>query len=325
MSRRRLVFLVLLSIPTMAATATAQQPLAPLPRTQPELISDPTNQPYAPGRPSYLPEKVPPASSAAQLVFELECKLWRPRRQASDFAIADPNFDGVVEGPIQSLEPGFSSGFRIGATYKRPGSNWDLNFGYTYFRADDSFAVNAPPGGLLWATQTRPGIIEVADTATASDSITHDVFDLDIGRTFCVDSNFSFRLLGGVRIAHIGQDFSAFYDGGNALETQVASGFDFVGAGLMVGGEAHWAVWRGFSLFGRSRLGMLLGATDSFLRETDSNGLTINSNVTERLVGGGAGAGNRTRIGMEAAKLERARRLRSEQLVPANQHTRFPG
>lgn len=282
MSRRNWVYLATLTFLAMSATAAAQQPIVPLPRTQPELISDPTNSLTNPARPTRLPDEIPPTGTPAQIVFNLEYKLWRPRRQANDFAIADPNVDGVVEGPIQSLNPGFSSGFRIGADYRRACSNWDLEFAYTYFRAYDSLAVNAPLGGLLWATQTRPGIIEVADTATGTSRFQHDVFDIAVGRIVDFDPNFNMRFQGGVRIAHIGQDFSAFYDGGNASQTQVASGFDFVGAGLMVGGEAHWKVWRGFSLYGQSHIGMLFGATDSRLRETDSNGLIVNSDVTER-------------------------------------------
>ena len=282
MSRRHFISLATLSLLALTSTAAAQQPLVPLPRSQPELISDPSNSLNNPGRPTRLPDDIPSAGSAAQIVFELDYKLWRPRRQANDFAIADPNVDGVVEGPIQSLNPGFSSGFRIGADYRRACSNWDLEFAYTYFRAYDALAVNSPPGGQLWATQTRPGIIEIVDTATATTRFQHDIFDLALGRTVNFDPNFSMRFQGGVRIAHIGQDFSAFYDGGNASQTQVASGFDFVGAGLMIGGEAHWNIWRSFSLYGQSHLGMLLGATDSRLRETDSNGLVINSDVSER-------------------------------------------
>jgi hypothetical protein len=282
MSVRQPAYLATLSLLALATTLAAQQPLVPLPRTQPELISDPTNSMNNPGRPTRLPDDVSSTGSAAQVVFSLDYKLWRPRRQANDFAIADPNVDGVVEGPIQSLNPGFDSGFRIAADYRRTRSNWDVEFAYTYFRAYDSLAVNAPAGGLLWATQTRPGIIEVADTATATSRFQHDVFDLAVGHTFQFDPNFIVRLQGGARIGHIAQDFSAFYNGGNAVDTQVASGFDFVGAGFMLGGEAHWAIWRGFSLFGQSRIGMLLGATDSYLRETDSNGVIINSSVTER-------------------------------------------
>lgn len=282
MSTRQLVILSTVSLLAMTAPLAAQPPLVPQPRTQPELISDPTNSMNNPGRPTRLPDDVSSAGSAAQIIFSLDYKLWRPRRQANDFAVADPNVDGVVEGPVESLNPGFRSGFRIAADYRRACSNWDVEFAYTYFRAYDSLAINAPLGGLLWATQTRPGIIEVADTATGTTRFQHDVFDLVAGHTFNFEPHFIVRLQGGVRIGHIAQDFSAFYNGGNAIDTQVASGFDFVGAGFMLGGEAHWAIWRGFSLFGQSRIGMLLGATDSYLRETDSNGEIINSNITER-------------------------------------------
>ncbi len=96
------------------------------------------------------------------------------------------------------------------------------------------------------------------------------------------ESALGLRLQAGVRIAHIGQNFSAFYDGLNATQTQVATNFDFVGAGPMIGGEVSWVAWRGLSVFGFSRGGLLLGATNSHLRETDANGLTVNSDITDR-------------------------------------------
>jgi hypothetical protein len=270
-----------LALCALGRPAVGQQPLVPLPQSsRPELMTDPSLLPS--GRPTRLPDDVVSSGSSAQVVLNFEYLLLRPRRQASDFAIADPNTDGVVEGPIQSLDAGFRSGFRVGAGYRRSGSPWQIDLSYTWYRATDSLAVNAPAGGLLWATQTRPGIIEVADTATASTRWAHDIVDLRIGRDFCGDSALALSVQAGLRIAHIGQDFSAFYDGINAAQTQVASGFDFVGAGLMFGGEAHWAAWRGFSLFGFGRGGMLLGATTSHLRETDNSGLTVNSDITDR-------------------------------------------
>src|SRR5262249_22173951 len=155
---------------------------------------------------------------------------------------------------------GFGSGFRIGAGYRHTGSPWQFDIIYTWFRSTDALAVNAPAGGLLWATQTRPGIIEVASTATASTRWAHDLVDLQVSRDVFCDAALAMRVQAGVRIAHIGQDFSAFYDGLNAAQTQVATSFDFVGAGPMLGAEVSCAAWRNFSVFGFGRGGMMLGA-----------------------------------------------------------------
>jgi hypothetical protein len=262
-----------------ALPAIAQPPLPA--QARPELMTDPSASPTLNGRPTVLPDENAPGSSAARIVLSAEYTLLRPRRQASDFAISDPNTDAVPEGPVESLNGRMHSGFRLSAGYRREGSPWELSFAYTFFRACDMRTVNAPAGGLLYATQTRPGFVETADTATATSHWTHDLYDFEFGRYFTVDSALSLRVLGGVRIAHIGQDFDVVYDGRDASLTRVASGFDFVGAGLMVGGEAHWTIGRGFSLFGRGRGGMLFGATSSHLRESNAD-ITINADITDR-------------------------------------------
>src|SRR5262245_37487926 len=280
---RRAAFFAGLMVLIAASSAFSQQPLAPLPpSSRPELITDPTLGPFNPNRPSRLPDDVPSNCSPGQIVLNFEYLFLRPRRQGNDFAIADPNDDGVVEGPVQALNSGFASGFRIGAGYRRCGSPWQFDFSYTWFRARDEVSVNAPAGGILWATQTRPGIIEVANTATASTRWAHDIFDMLLSRDFQGEAGVGLRLQAGARIAHIGQDFNAFYDGLNAAQTQVATGFDFVGAGPMIGGEISWLGWRNLSIFGFGRGGLLLGVTNFDVRETDGNGLTENGDITDR-------------------------------------------
>jgi hypothetical protein len=250
---------------------------------RPELLTDPTTPAPPHGRPTMLPDSVPePVSSGAIVLFGEYNLLWL-RRQGNDYAIIDPNTDALPEGAIQSLNGGPQSGFRVGGAYRRGGSPWDLGFTYTFFRNQDAESIVAPPGGLLYATQTRPGLIETVDFASATARLTYDLYDLEIGRTYAVDDCLALRAQLGVRVADIGYDSLVIYDGRDAAMARVASGFQFTGAGLLVGGEAQWTVTKLISVFGRARGGLLVGANDSRLRETNNDGTVLDTDLTQHI------------------------------------------
>lgn len=249
---------------------------------RPELLPDPTTLTGAAGRPTVLPDSIPQPESPAQIVFSAEYRLWRPRQQNADFAIADPNTDATPEGAIMSLAGTPSSGFRLVGGYIPAGSPWTISFGYTFFRSRDSQALTAPPGGLLFATQTRPGLIATADTAAATTRWAHDLYDLELGRNLTIDPTLGLRVQVGARMADIGQDSLVTYDGRDAALARVASGFQFTGAGLLFGGETHWTFGRGLSFFGRAKVGVMLGANRSYLRETQNDGVVIHTDLTSR-------------------------------------------
>jgi hypothetical protein len=277
--------LLLAAIPEFASAQPLGGPAIRNGGSRPELFSDPSLVPDAylgSNRPAMLPDSMPPGQSPAAIVLNVDYTLLRPRRQASDFAIADPNTTGLPEGTIESLQPGPGSGFRAGLAYQRPGSAWMLGFTYSYFRDSDALTVVAPAGGVLYATLTRPGLITTVDTATASTTWTSDLYDIEMGRDFSVDPNFTLRLSGGARIANIGQALTVLYNGRDAVMAQLNTGFGFVGAGMMTGAEAQWKLLRGFGVFGRMRGGMLYGSSSSYLHETNAGGAVLNSNISGR-------------------------------------------
>src|SRR5262249_30417767 len=108
------------------------------------------------------------------------------------------------------------------------------------------------------------------------------LYDLELARNFLMDTSLGLRVLGGVRLASIDQDFDAQYDGLAADRAAVLRHADFRGAGLMIGGESHWALGYGFRLFGRARGGLLFGDGTTRLRETNANGAALIANVSDR-------------------------------------------
>jgi hypothetical protein len=275
--------LLLASAPQQVLAQPASPAAAQNTAGRPELLTDPTATAPPSGRPTTLPDSIPEQRSSGAIVLFGEYDFLRLRRQGNDYAIIDPNTDAVPEGPIHALDGVPQSGFRVGGAYRRGGSPWELGFAYTFFRNQDAESIVAPPGGLLYATQTRPGLIETADFASASARLTYDLYDLEVGRTYAFDDTLALRAQLGVRFADIGFDSLVLYDGRDAAMARVASGFQFTGAGLLVGGETQWTVTNSVSLFGRARGGLLVGANDARLRETNNDGTVLNTDLTQHI------------------------------------------
>ncbi len=278
-------FLVTLAAALAAgAAAVAQAPPPVGVRPQAELLPQVVDMtpPELAARPATVIDTRPcPPDSPPAFLVSAEYLLVRPRRRANDFAITDP-FDNLTpEGRIDSVNYDLTSGVRAGVGYRWGGTPWETLFTYTYLHAGGDRATAAPPGGLVYPTLTRPGLVDNALSAAAGAGLTYNLYDLETARRFAVDETFAFRLGFGVRFASIDQSLQAFYFGGDAAGTQVHSRVEFNGAGPMVGGEGEWLLPRGFRLFGRARGSLVVGDVSNCLRETDNAGRTVNAAVGE--------------------------------------------
>jgi hypothetical protein len=225
-----------------------------------------------------------PAADAAPAgpcaVFtSVEYLLMRPRRSDLDYAIADPlRRNHAPDGDLEHLDYPTRSGLRVGAGVRLDGG-WEAGFAYTFLHSAADGSLTAPPGGTLYASLTRPGLIDEAGIAAAHASLTYNVFDIQFARKFALDRTFSVSVLSGTRFASIDQGFSSGYDGIDAHRAEVQTSSRFRGAGLFLGGQGDWAVGRGLSLYGRARGALMFGDVHSRLTETDNGGLTSNADV----------------------------------------------
>src|SRR5262245_16680757 len=155
-----------------------------------------------------------------------EFLILRPRWQNQDYAIIDPRQDLVPLGTTQSLSFDGRAGFRAGLGYQVPDSAWAITFTYTYLRSEAENGLVAPPGGNLFPTFTRPGLLDFVDQARAESRIRYNIFDLDFSRDIWADDCVAFRFLGGVRLASIDYAMNAFYDGIDAIRATAAISSD---------------------------------------------------------------------------------------------------
>lgn len=280
-------------------------PLPVVPETAPPLkdLTPPgfATEPLPPAdvHPAYhdVPGHLNPAAPAGGGPFATaEFLLWRPRRGAFDYVIPGDSTGLVPAGPARSLNYELRTGVRAELGYRLE-SGWELSAGYTYFRSNAFDSTYAPPGGVLFPTLTRPGLIDTVGFAGADANLEYNTYDAMIGKRYAVDDHLAVRMTGGLRFASIRQGFNAYYDGLDARAATVSARSNFDGFGPIVGGEAVWAGWKGFHLYARATGGMLTGQARNPLVETNDAGRTTYANTAYDirkvvpLAGAGVGAG----------------------------------
>ena len=222
-----------------------------------------------------------PCDNPAAWLFSADYLLVRPRRQADDFGIVDPTNNLTPEGSVRNIGFDLASGLRAGIGYRPAGSAWESWFTYTYLHAGGDASAIAPTGGLIYATLTRPGLVDDVSIAVAGDNLDYNVYDMDTVRRVLGDDTFSLRLGFGARYVTIDQNQQAFYNGMEANGTFVQNHMDFNGGGMTASGEVRWQMPWGLSMFGRAKGGIVVGDVCNYVRETDNGGLTTNANIQE--------------------------------------------
>lgn len=224
---------------------------------------------------------VPGCQESGRFFFQADYLLMQPRRRALDFAISDPNRNGLAEGNVESVQWESDSGVRAGGGY-RLGSGWEVGTYYTYFYSATQRTVNAPANGTLYATLTHPGFVDAVDSATGTSSFKYQLFDLEFGRHVDVSDNTSVYLSAGGRYAWIDQALNATYNGQSAFQDRVSTPINFDGGGIRVGAEGDWKMAYGFGLYANAHGSLLMGTFRTRLTEANNAGAAVISNVSER-------------------------------------------
>jgi hypothetical protein len=203
---------------------------------------------------------------------------WKARRSGMDYAhVADAGGLSALGSKNRRLGYDRANGVRLGLGY-RTTTGWEVAGVYTYFHTNDA-ETTAPANGVI-PTRIHPGDAPsgVAATAAANSSLDMDVMDFEVGRWFHPNACTDVRIFGGARWAIIDQDFNVTYDGDKgfgAYDNQmVSTPSKMDGYGLRIGGEGHWKVGRGVSLFGKTAISVLAAQFDNrYLEQDGTTGL----------------------------------------------------
>lgn len=264
------------------AAPPAAMPAAPPPAATPTIVDlTPVDLPSR-GTTCSPIECVTCNNRSAGFSSSIEYLLVRVRRTGNDYAIVDPNNNFAPDGRIRDAGfPDSDGALRTSIGFRPRNSEWELVFTYMYLNTNDNSASTAPPGGVVHATLTRPGIVDRVGLAVANAGVNMNVFDFETARTFRVDDGFSFRLGMGTRFANMDNTLLASYFGGdaNGAVTRTRNSFDAVG--LTAGLQGDWIFGYGLRFFGRARGSVLMADFCNHTTETNDFGLTTNANVRE--------------------------------------------
>ncbi|MCS6975663.1 MAG: Lpg1974 family pore-forming outer membrane protein [Gemmatales bacterium] len=211
--------------------------------------------------------------------------LWRARRRGLDFAIVDPNDNGLPEGPVLSTFYDTDSGVRFGFAFTLPGPQWELSAYYTYFHAHGNQTFLAPANGVIYPTVLSPVGPRQVTGAFAQANVDLDVVDLQFGPRLTVGELFLLSLFGGVRLGQVKMRHNAFYTGGDTggfdefLSFTGTRSFDevrFRGLGIRVGGEGAWRCAEYTDVFARGSLAILSGRFSESLLQDDAGQPFVN-------------------------------------------------
>lgn len=198
---------------------------------------------------------------------------WSPHMRGFDFAVTEDGTAATLgTGSTHEVSFDRTAGFRTQVGYVTQ-TAWSIDFGYTHFATDGENSVSRPPGvGQLFATYSHPGGPEEAETAAATATFDFDTFDI-VARHPIVNRQFiGIDLFGGVRWARINHSIAADYNGRDFIAGVVRDEFDINAFGFRVGGDTHWRMAHGCSLFGRAAVAALYGQIKNQRLETNLNG-----------------------------------------------------
>lgn len=211
--------------------------------------------------------------------------LWRARRRALDFAIVDPNDNGVPEGPVGSNFYATDSGVRFGFAFALPGPEWELAAYYTYFHAHGNQTFTAPPAGVIHATLLSPVGPRQVTGAFSQANVDLDVVDIQFGPRLTVGEEFLINFFGGIRLGQIKMRQNAFFTGGDTggfdefLNFSGSRSFNelrFRGLGVRLGSEGSWRCAEYTHLFARGGLSILSGRFSESLLQDEAGEPFVN-------------------------------------------------
>lgn len=222
-----------------------------------------------------------PEAPAGEVFAAAEFLLFTPRQRGLDFALQDNRDDLVPVGQLRSLNYKTEPGVRATLGYRPGGYPWDVRVSYTYITSSDGYGVVANPGGLLYPTLTKTGLTNEANIATASASLSLNVYDLEVGYLIQKE-HLQARLFGGVRLASLRQSLLAQYDGRDAQGATVDVRPNFDGVGPLFGMEGTIGMGQGFGVYGRASGALLTGSMRAPFVETNNVGGTVYADLTDR-------------------------------------------
>lgn len=136
---------------------------------------------------------------------------------------------GNPQWAVQTLDPRYQPGFRVGARYAFPSSGNDIQINWEHLRTSDSAAVAVSDPATQWVSpfsQTGPSTSEPANevgvfhlkATQAQVDFDYDMANIDVGQTMNIGSNTQLRLFAGLTCVRLREQLiSTFFNDPNIV------------------------------------------------------------------------------------------------------------
>jgi hypothetical protein len=162
----------------------------------------------------------------------------------------------------QSLKPGFSPAFRVGARYMPSDSN-DIELNWTHLNNTANGSFFGTPAQMVGPPYLIGPESALYENGSGTVRSAYDAVNLDGGHTFCVECPFQLQAFGGVEFARVGQTMTGLFQSADGAD---ASGYTnqslFTGVGPRLGFKGQYALGD-FRLIGEFAGAALIGSLHS--------------------------------------------------------------
>jgi hypothetical protein len=224
---------------------------------------------------------------------------WRAENHGFSFALNNED-SSILNGKIERITPEWDPGFRLGLGWNTEYDVWDLLVNWTWYNHHshssksrlDLIKISGQTQGFypMNPVAVTSTVIGPFASAVAHYHLIHNAIDLEIGRSYYVTKELSFRPHWGVRGAWLNQKFSdRFFDAANQpdeanflAEQRFSARNHYWGIGPRVGSHGEWHLNYGFSVIGKAAGALLYGG--SHVKADESRRVSDDGNLNPTLV-----------------------------------------
>jgi hypothetical protein len=177
----------------------------------------------------------------------------------------------------ESLTPGFSPAFRVGARYMPNESN-DIELNWTHLNTNANAAFSAGPTQMVGPPYLIGPESALYKIGQGNVQFGYDSVNFDGGHTFCAECFFQLRVFGGVEVARIGQNLTGVFQspGGLASSADTTNSL-FTGAGPRLGVNGQYALGD-FQFIGEVAGAGLIGTSQSRINFSTTSPTLVGNN-----------------------------------------------
>jgi len=192
-----------------------------------------------------------------------EFLYWNVRENSLDYGLRmkDPEWGPTnffALGKYQTGKFTYSPGFRVALSYYNAPECYEMWAQYTWLHSQGNNSAHKPSDPNLYLDGTWPASSSPMLSAHSHIKLTYNLADAFFTRVFIPNPKLKLRLLGGLTVAWMNQDWSIKYLSENTF-SKLKNNWDFWGIGFRTGGTADCFLGYDFYITAKATAAVLLG------------------------------------------------------------------